>query len=120
MKNSIDFYLSKGLDQRTAEYFSSGRRKILNVIPNDDYTLTLEFDNGERRLYNVAPLIQKNTVFEALSDKELFSRAYIDEQHAVAWDIDPSVDSNLIWNNKIDLCPDSCYLDSVSIVSTSV
>ena len=23
------------------------------------------------------------------------------------------IDSNVVWNNKVDLCPDSCYVDSV-------
>ena len=30
-------------------------------------------------------------------------------------DIDPNVDSDVVWNNKVDLCPDSCYVDSVPI-----
>ncbi len=42
----------------------------------------------------------------------IFRRVYIDDCGCVAWDKDPTVDSNVVWNNKIDLCPDSCYLDS--------
>lgn len=42
-----------------------------------------------------------------------FRRVYLDEAHSVCWDIDPNVDSNEVWNNKVDLCPDSCYVDSV-------
>lgn len=42
-----------------------------------------------------------------------FRRVYLDEDHSVCWDIDPNVDSNEVWNNKVDLCPDSCYVDSV-------
>ena len=26
---------------------------------------------------------------------------------------DPNVDSEVVWNNKVDLCPDCCYVDSV-------
>lgn len=50
-----------------AEYFSKGRRTIVSVVANDDYTLTLGFDNGEKRLYDVAPLIKQDTVFENLA-----------------------------------------------------
>lgn len=32
-----------------------------------------------------------------------------------AWDIDPDVDSDVVWSNKVDLCPDSCYVDSVPL-----
>lgn len=46
---------------------------------------------------------------------ESFRRVYVDDTHCVAWDIDPDVDSEQVWSNKVDLCPDSCYLDSVPI-----
>lgn len=98
-----------------AEYFSAGRRKIISVVPNDDFTLTLFFDNGEKRLYDVAPLLKKGTVFETFATIENFRRVYLDDEHCVAWDIDPNVDSNVVWNNKVDLCPDGCYVDSVPI-----
>ncbi len=44
-----------------------------------------------------------------------FKRVYLDEQNAVSWDIDPNVDSNVVWNNKVDLCPDTCYVDSIPL-----
>ena len=28
----------------------------------------------------------------------------------------PNVDSNEVWENKVDLCPDSCYMDSVPVM----
>ena len=40
---------AKCFDKKTAEYFASGRRKIIGVVSNDDYTLILTFDNGETR-----------------------------------------------------------------------
>lgn len=117
MKHSVEYYLANGFDKKAAEYFASGKRKLVSVAANDDYTLTLGFDNGKTRVYDAAPLIRKGTVFAFLSDIENFRRVYLDEQHSVAWDIDPNVDSNLVWNNKVDLCPDSCYLDSVPVES---
>ncbi len=51
-------------------------------------------------------------VFACLKPMSIFRRVYIDDCGCVAWDKDPTVDSNVVWNNKIDLCPDSCYLDS--------
>lgn len=115
MSKSIEYYLSKGLDQATAEYFASGRKKIVAVKPNEDFTLTLSFDNGETRLYDMNPAIQPGTIFESLSDFEAFRRVYLDETNCVSWDIDPNVDSNVVWNNKLDLCPDSCYIQSIPI-----
>ena len=115
MCKSVDYYLSKGCDQASAQYFSQGRKKIITVSPNEDFTLTLLFDNNEHRLYDVKPLIKSGTVFEKFADFDNFKRVYIDDCNCIAWDIDPDVDSNIVWSNKVDLCPDSCYIDSQPI-----
>lgn len=119
MANTVEYYLSKGFDLPTARYYVAGRRKIISVSPNDDFTLTLAFDNGEWRKLDVKPMLIKGTVFEPFCDILNFKRVYLDEQHCVSWDIDPNVNSAEIWNNKINLCPDSCYIDSVPIEGTS-
>ena len=118
MKKSIEYYLAQGLDQKAAAYYAAGRRKITDVTANNDFTLTLTFDNGERRLYNALPLLQPNTVFAPFRNIDKFRSVYLDDQRCVSWDIDPSVDSNIVWSNKVDLCPDSCYMDSVPITGT--
>ena len=100
------------LDTNVAAYFKSGRRKLTGVHANDDYTLLLEYDNGETRLYDVKPL---DGVFAALKPMEVFQRVYIDDCGCIAWDKNPEVDSDVVWSNKIDLCPDSCYLDSKAV-----
>ena len=115
MKKSVEFYMEKGLDRKMAEYFASGKKRIVDVVPNDDFTLTITFDNGERRCLDVSPLLKPNTVFETFMDINAFRRVYLDDNHCISWDIDPNVDSNEVWNNKVDLCPDCCYVDSVLI-----
>ena len=65
------------------------------------------------------PLLKKGTVFEPFMKIEDFRRVYVDDTHSIAWDIDPSVDSSKVWNNKVDLSPDSCYLDSVPVGGVS-
>lgn len=55
MPKTIDDYCEKGFDRKTAEYFASGRKTIVSVSPNDDFTLSIQFDNGEQRLYDVRP-----------------------------------------------------------------
>ncbi|MBQ9081994.1 MAG: DUF2442 domain-containing protein [Clostridia bacterium] len=112
---TLEYYLSKGFDPKMAAYFVAGRRRIVAVSPNDHFTLTLTFDNGERRLYDVAPLLQSDTVFAPFRDPENFRRVYLDEDHCVSWDIDPTVDSKTVWSNKVDLCPDTCYVDSIPV-----
>lgn len=115
MPNTVEYYLSKGFDRKAAEYFAGGRRTIVSAAANNDFTLTLCFDNGEKRLFDMRPLLKKGTVFEAFSDIEKFRRVYVDDAHSIAWDIDPNVDSSKVWNNKVDLCSDACYMDSVPV-----
>lgn len=115
MANTIDYYLSKGFDRKTAEYFAGGKKRVVGVIANNDFTLTISFDNGESRLYNMRPLLKKGTVFEPFANIENFRRVYVDDTHCIAWDIDPNVDSKKMWSNKVDLCPDGCYIDSVPL-----
>ncbi len=106
------YYLAKGFDKEVAEYFASGRKRITSAIPNTDFTLTLFFDNDEKRIYDMKPFISDGTVFEPLKDYSVFSRVYLDDSACVSWDIDPNIDSSIVWSNKLDLCPDSCYIYS--------
>lgn len=119
MEQRIAYYRSKGLDQKTAEYFANGRRKPVSVTANSDFTLTLRFDNHEIRLLDMKPYLRPDTVFAAFREWDNFQRVYLDEQSAVCWDIDPTVDSEVVWNNKVDLCPDMVYLDSTPLGSPS-
>ena len=114
MANSVNFYLSKGFDRKAAEYFTNGRKTITAVHANNDYTLTISF-GGVKRLYNMRPLLKKGTVLEPFLDLNNFRRVYLDDTHCIFWDIDPRVDSSTVWINKVDLCPDTCYLDSTPV-----
>ena len=115
MSDKVEYYLSKGFDRKAAEYYASGRHKIISVAPDNDFTLIITFDNGEKRRYDMKPSIENGKVFRPLMNESVFRRVYLDEYGAVSWDIDPTVDSRKAWNNKIDFCPDSCYIDSVPL-----
>lgn len=112
MPKSVEFYLSKGFSQKMAEYFASGRKKIISVSANDDFTLTLIFDSNETKIFDVKPFLKKNTVFETFMKLDDFKRVYLDSSNCVSWDINPKIDSEKDWSNKVDLCPDMCYVDS--------
>lgn len=111
--NTTEYYISKGFDRKTAEYFASGRKKIVYLKVEGKYLLRLTFDNGEEKIYDCSNLPEEGTVFEVLIDDSIFNRAYVDEDGNLAWDIDPAVDSRKNWNNKIDISADTCYLDGV-------
>lgn len=113
MKKTVQEYLAAGLERPYAEYFAAGRRRIMQIIPHKDFTLELIFDNGERRRLDMRPQIQPGTVWEPLGKWEVFSRVFLDELRAPAWDIDPNVDSQKFINNRLDCCPDVAYVESV-------
>lgn len=115
MGRSIEEYKKLGYDQRTAEYFANGRKQIVSVFANDDFTLKLEFDNHEMRLLDCKPFLKQGTVFAPFCELQNFKRVYLDNCQCVSWDIDPQIDSEVVWSNKVDLCPDTCYLDSVPV-----
>lgn len=119
MANTVEYYLSKGFERKMAEYFASGKKRIVGVVAHDDFTLTIHFDNGEKRLYDMRPLIKKGTVFAPFANIENFRRVYVDDTHCIAWDIEPNIDSDKVWSNKVDLCPDACYVDSVPILPSA-
>lgn len=112
MKRTVDYYLAIGCDRLAAEYYAGGRKRLTGVKANPGFTLTLTYEGREERIYDCKPLLDQGGVFVHLRKYENFARAFI-EFGAVCWDIDPNVDSNVVWNNRIDLCPDTCYINSV-------
>jgi hypothetical protein len=85
--------------------------KIVDVVANDDFSLTLTFDNNEVRVYDM-----KNKlfgVFKILNDINKFKEVFIDEKGDVAWDKDKNLDSSIHWNNRLDICKDVVYMNSI-------
>ncbi|MBB5219830.1 hypothetical protein HNP77_002219 [Treponema rectale] len=115
MPNTVEYYISKGFDSKAASYFASGRRKPVNVVPQDSFRLIITFDNNEKRLLDMSSYIQKGNVYYILSDKSIFNRCYIDSDGSVCWDKDPNIDSEKDWSNKIDIGADNCYLESKAL-----
>ena len=69
------------------------------VSPLDNYMLEIIFDNGEKRIFDVAPYIH-GSWFGELSDYSYFK----------------SVTANgysVEWSHGQDLCPDELYYNSI-------
>ncbi|OAA94461.1 DUF2442 domain-containing protein [Clostridium coskatii] len=58
--------------------------KIINVIPNDDYTLLIEFEDGSKILFNMKRLI-KTMRYLSLTDIERFKNVRIKDK-VISWD----------------------------------
>lgn len=113
MKKTVEEYMAMGIERPYAEYFASGRRRIIHVKPCADFSLLLTFEGNEVRRLDMRDTL-KEGVFQKIAGYEDFSRVYLDG-HTVCWDIDPHVDSEKVWNNQIDLCPDLCYVESIPV-----
>ena len=75
-------------------------RGVQAVAPLTDYKLLLTFDNGERRVFDVKPYLNKG-IFAALKDPAVFDSVRV------------SFDA-VEWNNGADLCPEALYSQSVT------
>ena len=100
------------MEEKVKKYFENPRR-ITRVKPDTNYTLFITFDNGEVKKYEM--INELYGVFEVLKDVKKFESVFIDEVGNVAWDIDENIDSSIHWQNRIDLCKDMLYLESVPL-----
>lgn len=74
---------------------------VKEVKPQTDYTLLLTFASGEKRIYDVSPLLE-TAIFADLKNKVFFMKAKAEH-------------GTVMWNDDIDLCPEALYTDSCPI-----
>ena len=72
-------YIAMGMDEKTARYFSTGRRRICVAEPHEGYRLILTFDNGERRMLDCSTKLSKGSIFQKVAAPEDFNRVFVDE-----------------------------------------
>jgi hypothetical protein len=75
--------------------------RIVNVKPEQDYTLRLYFTNGEIRRFDVKPYLETG-IFRELKEVSLFNSAQPDGL-------------SVEWANEASICPDTLYLDSIPV-----
>lgn len=68
---------------------------VVHVEARSDYTLFLEFENGEKRLFDMALLMDKET-FASLKGSQLFMEAFVDY-------------GTVVWPGNIDIAPETLY-----------
>lgn len=75
--------------------------RIKEVHPNQDFTINIKFDNGEQKVFDVKPYLDKG-IFRELREQRLFNS------------VKPFLGS-VQWKNGQDFCPDTLYLESKNI-----
>lgn len=75
--------------------------RVQQVTVKDASHLILEFDNGEKKVFDVSPYTDKG-IFKELKEFEYFSKVRVSG-------------GTVVWPNEQDFCPDTLYLKSESI-----
>ena len=78
--------------------------EIVQVIPHEDYTVSVYFVDGKIVRYDVKPKLGKG-VFKALEEIEVFMERCTIMNDTLAWDIDGTNDPA----SCIDIDPDLLY-----------
>jgi hypothetical protein len=78
--------------------------EIVQVIPHEDYTVSVYFVDGKIVRYDVKPKLGRG-VFKALADIEVFMERCTIMNDTLAWDIDGTGDTA----SCIDIDPDMLY-----------
>ena len=71
--------------------------RVTNVKPEQNYTLSITFTNGEVKSFDMKPYLEIG-MFKDLKDKSVFNS------------VKPFLGS-IQWANGVDLCPDTLYLE---------
>jgi hypothetical protein len=72
---------------------------VISVKPHDDYILELVFENGDRRIFDMKPFLERKP-FVKLLGSPLFFKASVQY-------------GTVIWPGNIDIAPETLWLRSV-------
>ena len=73
--------------------------KILSALAIDSRTLLVEFDNKEKKEYDITPLLKKEMFFP-LKNSAFFKAVKVDQGgYAVVWDSNIDLSEYELWSN---------------------
>ena len=73
--------------------------RVKKVQPLDDFKIFIVFENGEERIFDVKPYLDKG-IFKELKATNLFNSVHV-------------AGGTVLWENEADFCPDTLFEDSV-------
>ena len=76
---------------------------IKKVQPLDNYCLMVWFKNGEQKIFDVKPYLNKG-IFSQLKDPSLFASVRV-------------ISGSIEWSNGLDLSYDTLYLEGLALTS---
>ncbi len=82
------------------QYFPS----VVQVVPFEDYTIDIYFDNGKIVLYDIKPFLEEG-IFHKLKDINIFMNTCTVLNGTLAWDLTGERDES----KCIDIDPETLY-----------
>lgn len=74
---------------------------VIAVTPKPDFQLDIEFENGERRRFDMAPLLAIKP-WNRVAAPQIFEKARVDY-------------GTVVWPGEIDIAPETLYDDSTPL-----
>lgn len=78
--------------------------QIVQVVPTENYTVYVYFEDGKIVLYDVKPLLEKG-IFTKIKEKDMFIGRCMILNDTLAWDIKGNRDET----SCLDIAPDMLY-----------
>ena len=73
--------------------------KVQSASTIDDHTLLVEFDNSEKKQYDISPLLSKE-MFAPLNNPALFKAVEVEQGgYAVVWSTDIDISEYELWSH---------------------
>jgi hypothetical protein len=79
---------------------------VISVSPLSDFQLLLEFENGERRQFDMKPLLGLKP-WSRIATSALFERVGVQY-------------GTVVWPGEIDIAPETLYDDSIPLMTCEV
>ena len=79
---------------------------VIAVRPMDGFQLDLEFENGERRRFDMRPMLAMKP-WNRIATRALFERVQVNY-------------GTVVWPGEIDIAPETLYDDSVPLETPGV
>lgn len=79
--------------------------RVIKVKPEQNFMLLITFSNGEVKYFDVKPYLGFG-IFKELKDMSVFNS------------VRPFLGS-IQWSNGVDLCPDTLYMESRTVIRES-